>query len=230
MRDGVRDVYGFVIESFPSYSLDSHASGKAGIPTCDTGNTFALSESKDNQVYYTYSVFWHESAVSHILFEKPQSPLILLTKCFKKPWATRWDSYLKLTDTRVHWFSLINSTIICVFLCFMVGMILIRTVNRDVSRYNAIDLSDDIQEDFGWKLVHAEVFRQPQHTLMLSVVNGSGSQLATMLGVAIFFALLGFLSPSNRGSLSTVMIVCWTLFGGTVTENIIDRYSQLTIV
>lgn len=27
------------------------------------------------------------------------------------------------------------------------------------------------------------------------------------------FALLGFLSPSNRGALSTVMVVCWTLFG-----------------
>lgn len=96
----------------------------------------------------------------------------------------------------------------------MVGMILLRTVNRDVSRYNALDLSDDIQEDYGWKLVHAEVFRQPQHTMLLSIANGSGSQVAVMLVVAIFFALLGFLSPSNRGSLSTVMIVCWTLFGG----------------
>lgn len=27
------------------------------------------------------------------------------------------------------------------------------------------------------------------------------------------FALLGFLSPSNRGSLATMMIVFWTLFG-----------------
>ena len=99
----------------------------------------------------------------------------------------------------------------------MVGMILLRTVHRDVSRYNAIDLSDDIQEDFGWKLVHAEVFRQPQHPMMLSIANGSGAQLTTMLGVLLFFALLGFLSPSNRGSLSTVMIVCWTLFGGKTT-------------
>lgn len=96
----------------------------------------------------------------------------------------------------------------------MVGMILLRTVSRDVHRYNAIDLTDDIQEDFGWKLVHAEVFRQPQHPMLLSVLAGSGAQVAAMLGVALFFALLGFLSPSNRGSLSTVMIVTWTLFGG----------------
>jgi len=31
------------------------------------------------------------------------------------------------------------------------------------------------------------------------------------------FALLGFLSPSNRGSLATVMIVCWSFFGWLVT-------------
>ncbi|KAL7010191.1 Transmembrane 9 superfamily member 2 [Cystobasidiomycetes sp. EMM_F5] len=92
-------------------------------------------------------------------------------------------------------------------------MVLLRTVSKDVHRYNAIDLSDDVQEDFGWKLVHAEVFRQPRRHMLLAIFTGSGAQLASMMGVAIFFALLGFLSPSNRGSLSTVMIVCWTLFG-----------------
>jgi hypothetical protein len=30
------------------------------------------------------------------------------------------------------------------------------------------------------------------------------------------FALLGFLSPSNRGSLATVMMICWTFFGAYV--------------
>jgi transmembrane 9 superfamily protein 2/4 len=29
----------------------------------------------------------------------------------------------------------------------------------------------------------------------------------------LVFALLGFLSPSNRGSLATVMMICWTFFG-----------------
>lgn len=30
---------------------------------------------------------------------------------------------------------------------------------------------------------------------------------------------MGFLSPSNRGSLATVMMVCWTLFGGYVVSS-----------
>lgn len=68
------------------------------------------------------------------------------------PWATRWDNYLHIFDPvgvlallalfvqlmdsplqRIHWFSLINSIIVVVFLCLMVSMILLRTVSRDVS-------------------------------------------------------------------------------------------------
>ena len=35
----------------------------------------------------------------------------------------------------------------------------------------------------------------------------------------LVFALLGFLSPSNRGSLATVMMVCWSIFGRFVFLN-----------
>lgn len=57
-----------------------------------------------------------------------------------KPWiavlhpqqATRWDNYLHIFDPRIHWFSLINSVVIVIFLCVMVAMILLRTVSRDV--------------------------------------------------------------------------------------------------
>ncbi|KAG9120329.1 hypothetical protein FRC07_004215, partial [Ceratobasidium sp. 392] len=151
-----------------------------------------LSEDKQNSVTYTYSVSWQESDT---------------------PWATRWDNYLHIFDPKIHWFSLINSLVIVIFLCVMVSMILVRTVSRDISRYNAIDLSEDVQEDFGWKLVHGEVFRSPRYPLVLSVLVGNGAQLGVMVGVTLVFALLGFLSPSNRGSLATVMIVFWTFFG-----------------
>jgi len=39
-----------------------------------------------------------------------------------------------------------------------------------------------VQEDSGWKLVHGDVFRPPKHTLLLSVLLGSGSQLFMMVG------------------------------------------------
>nr|GAT56317.1 predicted protein [Mycena chlorophos] len=166
-----------------------------GPATCDTENSepLLLSESQTNTIRYTYRVTWNQSDT---------------------PWATRWDNYLKIFDPRIHWFSLINSSFIVIFLCVMVSMILLRTVTRDISRYNAIDLSEDVQEDWGWKLVHGEVFRTPSHPMVLSVMTGNGAQLCAMLAVTMVFALLGFLSPSNRGSLATVMMVFWSLFGG----------------
>ncbi|KAJ7346662.1 Nonaspanin TM9SF [Mycena albidolilacea] len=164
--------------------------------TCETGTHITpllLKPEQTNTIRYTYRVTWNVSDT---------------------PWATRWDNYLKIFDPRIHWFSLINSLVIVVFLCIMVSMILLRSVSRDISRYNAIDLSEDVQEDWGWKLVHGEVFRTPGNPLILSVMVGNGAQLCSMVGVTLVFALLGFLSPSNRGSLATVMMICWTFFGG----------------
>lgn len=59
----------------------------------------------------------------------------LLTFAMKEsatPWATRWDNYLHIFDPRIHWFSLVNSLVIVVFLCVMVSMIIVRSVSRDV--------------------------------------------------------------------------------------------------
>ena len=61
--------------------------------------------------------------------------------------------------------------------------------------------------------MHGDVFRQPPKTLLLSVFLGNGSQLFVITGTTIIFALFGFLSPSNRGSLGTVMVLLWTIFG-----------------
>ncbi|TFK21965.1 endosomal P24A protein [Coprinopsis marcescibilis] len=166
-----------------------------GPPACDiTGNNpLVLKEESAQSVQYTYRVTWHESDT---------------------PWATRWDNYLHIFDPKIHWFSLVNSLFIVVFLCAMVSMILVRSVSKDINRYNNVDLSEDVQEDWGWKLVHGEVFRTPRFPLLLSVLSGNGAQLCSMVGVTLVFALLGFLSPSNRGSLATVMMVCWSFFGG----------------
>ena len=101
-----------------------------------------------------------------------------------------------------------------------------RALRKDIARYNRLDsfnlddlsgtngdAEDGVQEDSGWKLVHGDVFRTPKNPLLLSIFLGNGSQLFVMVGTTITFALLGFLSPSNRGSLGTVMILLYTVFG-----------------
>lgn len=164
-----------------------------GAPRCDlSSKPMQLSETQDTEFAYTYSVHFVASEV---------------------PWSLRWDSYLHIYDPKIHWFSLINSSVIVGLLCLMASTVLYRTISKDISRYNAIDLAEDIQEDYGWKLVHGEVFRAPQRPMVLSVSIGNGVHLLCMVVVTLIFALFGFLSPSNRGSLATVLLLCWTIFG-----------------
>ena len=55
--------------------------------------------------------------------------------------ASRWDVYLSMdhaVSDKVHWFSIVNSVLIVLFLAFMVAMILVRTLHKDISRYNQV--------------------------------------------------------------------------------------------
>lgn len=172
--------------------------GEAGAP-------LQLSIEHETTVIWTYGVYWRSSPTA---------------------WATRWDKYLHVFNPKIHWISLINSAIILVVLSLIVVSILYRALKKDIARYNRLDsinmedfsgtsaaLEDGVQEDSGWKLVHGDVFRTPKYSLMLSVFLGNGAQLFVMIGATLIFALLGFLSPSNRGSLGSVMVTLYTLFG-----------------
>jgi transmembrane 9 superfamily member 2/4 len=155
-------------------------------------------------VQFSYSVYWIESETA---------------------WATRWDKYLHVFDPKIHWFWLVDTAIIVVILVMTVMSILVRTLRKDIARYNRLDqinlddlngtadLEDGVQEDSGWKLVHGDVFRTPSHTLLLSVLLGNGAQIFVMTACTIIFALLGFLSPSNRGSLGTIILLLYTILG-----------------
>ncbi|KAF9354705.1 hypothetical protein BGX26_007468 [Mortierella sp. AD094] len=189
-KDTLR-VVGIVVQPM---SIANPVVGQAECGTLDAEQSTAvyLDENKATQVTYTYSVKWNEVATA---------------------WATRWDKYLLVGEPRIHWFSLVNSIIIVLFLTGMVAMILLRALHKDISRYNQLEAQEDIQEDFGWKLVHGDVFRTPAYPMLLSIIVGNGSQMFLMASVTIIFAALGFLSPSNRGSLATVMIVFYMFFG-----------------
>jgi transmembrane 9 superfamily protein 2/4 len=136
----------------------------------------SIDDGQPSSVTFTYSVWWRLSPT---------------------PFATRWDKYLHVYDPRIHWFSLVNSAVIVVFLIGMVSTILVRTLKKDIARYNRLDqmalddfgdagaVEDGVQEDSGWKLVHGDVFRPPKHPLLLSVLVGNGAQLFMMTGLTI---------------------------------------------
>jgi transmembrane 9 superfamily member 2/4 len=72
-------------------------------------------------------------------------------------WSSRWDYILEsMPHTNIQWFSILNSLVIVLFLSGMVAMILLRTLHKDIARYNQMDSGEDAQEEFG-ELSHASV-------------------------------------------------------------------------
>lgn len=143
-------------------------------------------------------------------------------------WSSRWDYILdSVPPTNIQWFSILNSLMIVIFLSGMVAMIILRTLHKDIARYNQIDAGDDIKEEFGWKLVHGDVFRPPRRGMLLAVFVGSGVQVLCMTVVTLAFACLGFLSPANRGSLMTcslILFVCLGTPAGYVSSRIYKSF------
>jgi transmembrane 9 superfamily protein 2/4 len=140
-------------------------------------------------------------------------------------WPSRWDAYLKMEGTRVHWFSILNSLMVISFLAGIVFVIFLRTVRRDLTKYEELDKeaqSQMTEELSGWKLVVGDVFRVPSRPQLLSVVVGNGVQILCMAVVTIGFAALGFMSPASRGMLLTGMVLLY-LFLGIVAGYVASR-------
>uniref|UniRef100_A0A7S0GAF1 Transmembrane 9 superfamily member n=1 Tax=Proboscia inermis TaxID=420281 RepID=A0A7S0GAF1_9STRA len=136
------------------------------------------------------------------------------------PWASRWDIYLSMDDAipaRVHWLSIANSLLIVFVLSAMIAAILIRNLKRDFKRYSRVSTDEEKAEEleeFGWKLVHADVFRPPlQYQMFFCVCCGTGAQLFCMVVLTILFSAIGFLSPSNRGSLIMAQLLTFVALG-----------------
>ncbi|XP_015604774.1 transmembrane 9 superfamily member 4 [Cephus cinctus] len=152
---------------------------------------------KGTSLLFLYSVQWIESDVS---------------------WASRWDIYLAMSDVEIHWFSIINSLVVVFFLSGILTMIMVRTLRRDIARYNAGENDslaglDEVIEETGWKLVHGDVFRPPTNSRLFAAVIGSGIQIFFMALITIFFAMLGMLSPASRGALGTCAIFLYVFSG-----------------
>jgi len=132
-----------------------------------------------------------------------------------KEWATRWEDFFNSDGTAdIHWFSIINSLMIVLFLTGMVAIILLRTLRREISNYNEVSADEETTiEESGWKLIHGDVFRPPRNASSLAAYVGTGVQLLSATLITMLFAVMGFLSPANRGGLQTAMILLFVFMG-----------------
>ncbi|XP_057433496.1 transmembrane 9 superfamily member 8 [Lotus japonicus] len=195
-------IVGFEVKPFSvkhEYEQGQWLEKKTRLTTCDPHakhtviNSNTPQEVEENkEIIFTYDVDFQESDVK---------------------WASRWDAYLLMNDDQIHWFSIVNSLMIVLFLSGMVAMIMLRTLYRDIAKYNELETQEEAQEETGWKLVHGDVFRPPSNSDLLCVYVGTGVQFFWMVLVTMMFAILGFLSPSNRGGLMTAMLLLWVFMG-----------------
>lgn len=171
-----------------SFKVDGN--GKCELP--DEAKPQEIPESGVQRILYTYEVEWRISAVR---------------------WASRWDTYLAMSDVQIHWFSIVNSVVVVFFLAGILTMIIVRTLRRDIAKYNKMDEEDETLEETGWKLVHGDVFRPPQRPKLLAALVGTGVQILCVSFVVIVLAMFGMLSPASRGSLMTAGIFIFMFMG-----------------
>jgi transmembrane 9 superfamily protein 2/4 len=161
-NDGLREevstkIVGFRVEPMSikhSWEGDDVVPGQTVLSTCNA-MTLATNDPKNYQsvdrietVVFTYDVHWEKSDVE---------------------WTQRWDAYLNANapNNKVHWFSITNSFMIVLFLTVMIGMILLRALNKDIAQYNDPSGVEEAKEETGWKLVHGDIFRPPTFQPML---------------------------------------------------------------
>jgi len=154
-------------------------------------------------IMYTYDVIWRQSETE---------------------WASRWDVYLTedhMVPAQVHWYSIFNSFFVVLLLGLLVVGVLVRNLRKDIDAYNNAALvmltdeeNDEENDESGWKLIHADVFRPPMvNPMLLCVLVGSGVQLTSTTLLSIVFSASGFLSPARRGSLMISILVVYMLSG-----------------
>ena len=69
-----------------------------------------------------------------------KSILFILQEHKNIEWASRWDYILdSVPSSNIQWFSIMNSLVIVLFLSGMVAMITIRSLHKDIARYNQLE-------------------------------------------------------------------------------------------
>jgi transmembrane 9 superfamily protein 2/4 len=152
------------------------------------------------KVLFTYDVVWIETT--------------------EITWASRWNIYLdmkKSFPSTIRWFSIVRKMIIVLILSSVVAAILVRNLRRDINRYNTLATDEEKSEEleeYGWKLVHADVFRPPSFAPMfLAVCCGTGAQLLGATLFTIIFSSMGFMSPARRGHLLIAELILFVIMG-----------------
>jgi len=159
-----------------------------------TADAHKLEELTDGEMYveFSYSATWEETAI-----------------LFKNRMNLYEDFFSK--ELEIHWLSIMNSCVLVLLLTGFLAIIIMRILKSDYNRYARAEDEEEEQEDYGWKLIHGDVFRFPPHKNLFCAFVGLGAQcLCTMFGILIL-ALIGLFYPGSEGTIFTAGIVLYAL-------------------
>ncbi|ORY51578.1 putative endosomal membrane protein EMP70 [Rhizoclosmatium globosum] len=125
--------------------------------------------------------------------------------------ANRFKNHITFFENKIHWFSIMNSSMIVIFTMGLVVVILMRTLKKDMIRYEGmigedgfLD-ADDVSDEYGWKQIHGDVFRPPIHLTALSGLLGSGLQLGILAFIVILYAVCADVETENGHTISVAL-------------------------
>ncbi|KAG4086817.1 transmembrane 9 superfamily member 3 [Neocallimastix lanati (nom. inval.)] len=166
----------------------------------------------NKDIEFTYSIKWEKTDIS---------------------FRDRFDRYLDSSELeiKIHILAVINSFIIAFLLIAIVTTILYKTLKTDSKPTDDIELGllefeTDFGDDYGWKLVHGDVFRRPPHCAILSTLLGSGIQLIILLFIIIIYTMLRDLYLEQATILSSTIFIyaITSMIGGYYSGSFFAKY------
>ncbi|EGG15974.1 TM9 protein B [Cavenderia fasciculata] len=131
------------------------------------------------------------------------------------PFSKRMELYEDFfpKELQIHWLSIMNSFFLVILLTGFLSIIIMKILKNDYSRYSKTDDEEegDYQEDYGWKLIHGEVFRFPPHKNLFSAFYGIGWQFIIITSAILLLSLFGLFYPNNGGNMYTAGIIFYAL-------------------
>lgn len=203
--------------------------------------TSSLSRSKEvnldlegTPLEFTYSVSWLQTDLD------PKKRVYLADGFFA------WSQ----TGGKVHWLSIFNSLLLVLLLAGFLALVLVRILRKDLARYEAAssrtssasmaggsgssasggDDEDDVLDaelEYGWKLIHGDVFRFPPQRAAFCAFLGVGSQFLAMSTGMLILALVGLYYPGNEGAIEVSGIVLYALTAVIAGERAVFFYTHM---
>jgi len=164
-----------------------------GNVTADPHKLIELKDNEETFVEFSYSAIWEET---------------------KHPFKDRMKLYTDdffSKELEIHWLSIMNSCVLVLLLTGFLAIIIMRILKSDYNRYTRPEDDEEEQEDYGWKLIHGDVFRFPPHKNVLCALVGLGAQGLAILFALLILAMLNTFYPNNDGRIYVTGLVLYAL-------------------